>query len=271
MKVKHALTIGGLSLATLVAVGFMVYDGLTMSDKEVVHYLEDLHKTEIEFVSISDEPDGKHYDLKTSEEQGSFYFKAIVGKASNNKAYVKSSSYDTEKARQDIAVKVDQFIPFLKDLGFELYRGGTVIVKDENPLEAKEDEVKDDETNKAEAYEPEIEPYSVGVSSDGVVSTRISLLYKEPLTLFTLDASYDTLYNAVKAIKGMELENPYLDIRGKDGDSTSGRVILADLDTLESSEDVYKMVTNALTSSEDVPSMTLTDEEIEEMGLNDKE
>lgn len=271
MKVKHALSVGGASLLTLGLMGYMVYDGLTMTEKEVKTYLEDFHKTEVNITSVADTKDGKIYTVQALENPTVFEFEALVAKSDNNKAYVKSSSYDSEKARQGVTAKVDQFLPFLEDLGFELYRGGTVVNKDVNPF--AEDENKDGKEQnhgivEAEEVEPEIEPYSVGISSDGTVSTRISLLYKEPLTLFTLDESYDILYNAVKAIKGMELENPYLDIRGKDGKSTSGRVILADLDNLNSSEDVFNIVTNSLSSSENVPSITLTDEEIEEMGLN---
>lgn len=266
MRVKHALAIAGVSLLALGSIGYMVYDGVTMTPKEVETYLEDHHKTSVTIVTSTDTKDGILYTLK-AEESPTFEFDAIVGKSDSNKAYVKSSSYDSEKAKTEVATKVEQFIPFLKDLGFELYTGGTVITKDATPLEGKESD-KEKDTTKAKEYEPEIDPYAVGVASDGTVSTRISLLYKEPLTLFTLDASYDTLYNAVKAIKGMELENPYLDIRGKDGDSISGRVLLADLDNLQSSEDVFKMVTNALGSSTNVPSVTLTDEEIEAMELN---
>lgn len=264
MKVKHALTLGGVSLITLLSVGYMVYDGLTMTDKEVEQHLEGLHNTDLSIKRSTDTKDGVLYTMKV-EDHPSFEFDALVGKSDSNKAYVKSSSYDSEKARTEVASKVKEFLPFLSDLGFELYKGGTVI-----PTEGKDGKAKTDGTVKAEQYEPEIEPYAVGISSEGVVSTRVSLIYKEPLTLFTLDASYDTIYNAVKAIKGMELENPYLDIRGKDGESTSGRVLLADLDTLNSAEDVYKMVTNALSSSEDVPSMTLTDEEIKDMGIDSK-
>ena len=274
LKVKHALIAGGLSLSIMGITGYMVYDGLTLTDKEVEEYLEDYHKADVTIVAVDDIKDGKLYKLKSEEDATSINFEAIVGKASNNKAYVKSSTYESEKARVGVASKVEQFLPFLKDLGFELYTGGTVINEDKNPLE----EGKDNDKNKpkepntivAEKVEPTIEPYSVGVTSDGTVSTRISLIYKEPLTLFTLDESYDTLFNAVKAVKGMDLENPYLDIRGKDGDSTSGRVILADLDNLNSSEDVFKLVGDSISSSGDVPSITLTDEEIEEMGLKDK-
>ena len=271
LKVKHALSIGGVSLLTLGIMGFMIYDGLTMTEKEVKTYLEDFHKTEVNIVGVADTKDGKIYTVQALERPTVFEFEALVTKSESNKAYVKSSSYDSEKARQGVTAKVDQFLPFLEDLGFELYKGGTVVNEDVNPFEEDTDKEEDDGTIKAEEYEPKIEPYSVGVASDGTVSTRISLLYKEPLTLFTLDESYDILFNAVKAVKGMELENPYLDIRGKDGKSTSGRVILADLDNLKSSEDVFKVVTNSLSSSENVPSITLTDEEIEEMGLNNKD
>lgn len=266
MKVKHVVYLGIPLFIALAIVGYLVYDEMTMTEQEVVNHLENLHQTKIKVVGVKSTKGGELYTLKALERPSSFYFEALVSSDKNNKAYIKSSTYSSEKAKQGVGTKINEFLPFLKDLGFDLYYGGTIIPKQEGAL----GEGISEESSETAQREPEIEPYAVGITDDGTPITRISLIYKEPLTLFTLNDSYDTLFNAVKAVKGMELTNPYLDIRGKDGESTSGRVILADLDTLNSAEDVFKQVTNAIEDSANVPSITLTDEEIEALN-KDKE
>lgn len=260
-KVKHALSVLGVAVVALGAMGFMLIDGMKLSDKEIITELEEQYDTKIDGIKYLDSGSAPN-SLSTGSNEDRLYlvttqpkkseesltFSIIVGKADNKKEYIKSSSYVTDVVATEVGAKLETFEKFISEIGFEYDRGGLLI-----PVDAEN-------VSKDRKREDIQEPYSVGVTDDGTAMTRISLLYKEPLTLFTLDASYDDLYNAVKAVKGMELENPYLSIRGKDvdGDTTSGRVMITDLATINSSEDLYNAVKGHMDTSA-IPSISVDD------------
>lgn len=270
MKVKQALALSIISIVLLALTGYLYYDGTHMSQKEVTKYLEDFHKIKIKKVteevptSSSLDKSEVYYSLVTDD---NISFKASV-KTDNRskKQYVAASSYEQSKAEQSVDKELSKVATTLKDIGFTLYTGGERVKAEDNPY-TKEDE----STTKAETVAEEVKPYQIGVTSENTVITRISLLYEKPLTLISLSEEYENLYNAVKLIRELDLKLPYLDIRGKDGEYTSGRVLLTDLDKFTSAEDVFEQVTKAInTSNEELPSVTLTDEELKELGIDPK-
>lgn len=270
MSVKQALIISLVSVLLLSITGYLYYDGTHMSRNEVTKYLENFHKikikniTEEEPTSTSLDKPEVFYTLVTDK---NISFKAIVKTdTKSKKQYIAASSYEQSKAEQSIDKELSKITSTLNDIGFTLYTGGEKVKAEDDPYTEK-----DESTTQVETVADEVKPYQIGVTSENTVITRISLLYEKPLTLISLSEEYEKLYNAVKLIRELDLQFPYLDIRGKDGEYTSGRVLLTDLDKFTSAEDVFEQVTKAISASnEDLPSVTLTDEELKELGIDPK-
>lgn len=216
MKGKGLKALLGVAILGIGVVGYLIYDGMVLTDKEVVEHLEELHKTEVKIKSVDKTDRGKIYTLETKKDDSSFEFKAEVERNDKLKMVVKSSSYEIELSEYIAGYKFGQLESLLSSLGLSLYTG---------ELENQENEA-----------------YSFGVTSTGEISTKISLLYNKPLTLDTLDGTSDVVYNAIKIVRGMEFQNPYIDLKGSNGESISGQVILADLDNFTSASDVEEFV-----------------------------
>lgn len=271
MKVKQALILSIVSIILLAVTGYLYYDGTHMSQNEVKKYLEDFHdikiKTIIEEVPTETSNRNKNETLYTLVTEDNITFlSSIKTDTKSKKQYVAASSYEQSKAEQSIDKELSKVTATLKDIGFTLYTGGEKVKVEDDPYTEKGESKAQTET-----VAEEVKPYQIGVTSENTVITRISLLYEKPLTLISLSEEYETLYNAVKLIRELDLKFPYLDIRGKDGEYTSGRVLLTDLDKFTSAEDVFEQVTKAINdSNEEVPSMTLTDDELKELGIDPK-
>lgn len=227
MKVKHALIIGVFSLSTLIFSGYLLYDGLTLTDSEVKQFIEKKYQTEVTLKDVEEGQNGKLYIFRDKE---GFDFEVTTSTADSRKPYVKTSTYKTSKSKHEVQDKIQKFEELIKPLGFSLYQG-----------------------------EDEPESFAIGVTEEGETITRLSLQYHQPLSLVYLNETYDNMYNVIKLVRGLELDNPYLDIRGynEEEDRESGRVILTDLDEFQSSEDVYKLVLRLIDESGELESLTV--------------
>ena len=255
MRVKNfiPLILIFIFVASLLVSVTLVIKASTLSEEEIIVYLEDFHSIKVEGLKKLSESDAKDVYLVTTDTGVEFHIE--IKESENGKEYVAVSSYNQQADTNRYLDKLKTLEEGMSKVGFTLYTGGEKLrIEDDPNTPENEYRVLDE---KADI----VQPISIGVDSEGAERIGISLLYEKPLDVFAISEDVENFWLVVQMVKSLEYTNPYITLRGIDGEFTSGKLIITDLEQLKSQDDLNGILQNSLVEAMgDLPSITVDEE-----------